>query len=94
MPETSPRRVLFHPDPERLEEELAARIQSVKSEAGPWARVLVTVPTQRQVRRLRVRLAERDRAVLGVEIFKYIRGGDRVFRVTPANRMVVGEIMG
>jgi len=71
MPGTSSRRVFFHPDPERLENELAARIKGVKAEAGAWARVLVIVPTQRQVRRLRERLAERERALLGVEILQY-----------------------
>ena len=67
----SSRRVLFHPDPLRLEEELASMIREVKAEAGPWARVLVTAPSQRQVRRLRERLAEGEGALLGVEILQY-----------------------
>jgi len=66
-----PRRILFHPDPERLEEELALAIRGIKSEAGPWARVLVAVPTQRLVRRLRERLAAREQALIGVEILQY-----------------------
>src|SRR5262245_62117200 len=71
MPMAASPRVLFHPDPERLEDELAIGIRDVKREGGPWARVLVTVPTQRLALRLRERLAERERALLGVEILQY-----------------------
>jgi ATP-dependent helicase/nuclease subunit B len=71
MPGAPTRRVLFHPDPERLETELAAHIRAVKTESGPWARVLVTVPTQRQAERLRERLAGQERALLGVEVLQY-----------------------
>jgi RecB family exonuclease len=71
MPGPPARQVLFHPDPLRLEEELAARMRAVKTATTPWARILVTVPTQRQVFRLRERLAMREGAWLGVEILHY-----------------------
>src|SRR5262245_20271203 len=88
---TASRRVLFHPDPERLEDALAAEIRTVKAEAGPWARVLVTVPTQRQVRRLRERLAERERAILGVEILQYQALAYRLLESSTAAPSILSE---
>jgi RecB family exonuclease len=91
MPEAATRRVLFHPDPLRLEEELASAIRTVKVEAGPWARVLVTVPTQRQALRLRERLAERERALLGVEILQYQALAYRLLESSAAAPSILSE---
>jgi RecB family exonuclease/inactivated superfamily I helicase len=63
-------RVLFHPDPLRLEEELVAHLREMKT-ASPWASALVLAPSQRQVLRLRERLPRELGALLGVEILNY-----------------------
>src|SRR6185436_4073330 len=85
------RRVLFHPDPERLEEALALGIRQVKAEAGPWSRVLVTVPTQRQALRLRERLAEREGALVGVEILQYQALAYRLLESTQSGPSILSD---
>jgi len=63
--------VLFHPDPLRLEAELAARIEGWRAGADPghpFDPILVVAPSSRLVHRLRESLARRLGALAGVEL--------------------------
>jgi RecB family exonuclease len=63
--------ILLHPDPLRLETELAERVRDAKARSAPWARVLVLAPTRRLVARLRASLAESAGALVGVDVLHY-----------------------
>lgn len=74
-------RLVLHPDPFRLEDELLSRL-SEETRGVPFERVLVLVPTRRLARHVERRTAERLGGVLGVEVLHYralvrrIRGND------------------
>ena len=66
-----PLQVLMDPDFLVLEEELGRRIRELRDATSPFTRILVVAPTQLLVLRLREAIAEREKAVLGVEILNF-----------------------
>ena len=66
-----PLQVLMDPDFLVLEEELGRRIRELRDTTSPFTRILVVAPTQLLVLRLREAIAEREKAVLGVEILNF-----------------------
>ncbi len=63
-------KVIAHPDPFVLEDELLRRIAAAQA-TDPLARVVVIVPTSRLARHVIRRLAERDGARLAVEVLHH-----------------------
>ena len=76
-------RVLLHPDPLRLEQELVERIAARKESAAPGVpRILVLAPTRRQVQRMRKVLAGAFGGLLGVEVLTHLTLARRVVEAT------------
>lgn len=63
-------RIVMHPDPLRLEAELARRVREAAADR-PLARILVVAPSRRQVFRLRRSLARNLGGAAGVDVLNY-----------------------
>jgi ATP-dependent helicase/nuclease subunit B len=79
-----PMRVLAHPDLHALERGLLDLVAQARDRAGPLRPILILAPTSLLARHLRLRLAGRRPAWLGVEVWTFRGLAQRILEASPA----------